>query len=209
MVEAKLDEKALTNAPVTLISYLFLVSGFAALIYQVAWQRILFVAFGSDMESITIIVSAFMLGLGIGSLIGGILSDRFTQKTLIMFALIELSIGGYAIFSPYLMRVCGEYFVVSSEFVVIIANFILILIPTTLMGATLPVLAAHVARIWHSAGEATGHMYFFNTVGAIFGSFCTGFIFFRYFTLDQTIYFAATLNFLVAIIVYFRLRSFS
>ncbi len=55
----------------------FFVSGGSALIYQVAWQRLLFSAFGVDIESITIVVSTFMLGLGCGALLGGQAADRF------------------------------------------------------------------------------------------------------------------------------------
>src|SRR5262249_6293057 len=53
---------------------LFFLSGFAALIYQIVWQRVLFAAFGVNIESVTITVSLFMFGLGVGSLVGGVLS---------------------------------------------------------------------------------------------------------------------------------------
>ncbi len=59
------------------LGILFLISGFAALIYQLSWQRVLFATFGIDMESVTLVVSVFMFGLGIGSIIGGIVSERF------------------------------------------------------------------------------------------------------------------------------------
>ena len=64
---------------------LFVVSGAAALIYQVCWQRMLFEGFGVDIESVTIIVSAFMLGLGLGSLAGGELADRFPHRLIALF----------------------------------------------------------------------------------------------------------------------------
>ena len=53
---------------VTRLAPLFFVSGVAALVYQVCWQRLLFSAFGVDIDSVTIIVSVFMLGLGLGAL---------------------------------------------------------------------------------------------------------------------------------------------
>ena len=71
---------------------LFFVSGAAALIYQVCWQRLLFTALGVDMESVTLIVSVFMLGLGLGALLGGQLADRFPGRALGLFAAAELGI---------------------------------------------------------------------------------------------------------------------
>src|SRR4030081_3442013 len=82
---------------------LFFASGIAALIYQVCWQRLLFEAFGVDIESVTIIVSTFMLGLGLGALAGGQLSDRYPGQALALFALIELAIAVFGICSPWLI----------------------------------------------------------------------------------------------------------
>lgn len=62
------------------LAFLFLVSGFAALIYQIVWERALFSAFGVNIESITIVVSLFMLGLGLGSMAGGIVARRFPGR---------------------------------------------------------------------------------------------------------------------------------
>ena len=59
-----------------MLCVLFFFSGFPALIYQLTWQRQLFLIFGVNIESVTIVVTAFMLGLGLGSLAGGWLSDR-------------------------------------------------------------------------------------------------------------------------------------
>src|SRR5262249_53219524 len=73
----------------------FVLSGFAALIYQIVWQRALFTAFGVNIESITLIVAVFMFGLGIGSLVGGALSHRFSRHLLRMLVACELLIGGF------------------------------------------------------------------------------------------------------------------
>src|SRR5262249_8770398 len=72
---------------------LFFFSGFPALIYQLTWQRALFRIFGVNIESVTIIVAAFMLGLGIGSLAGGWLSQRSRIALLPLLAGIELATG--------------------------------------------------------------------------------------------------------------------
>ena len=68
------DERRRLYGSLRYLSFLFLISGLAALIYQIVWQRVLYAAFGVNIESITIIVSIFMLGLGLGSLVGGLLA---------------------------------------------------------------------------------------------------------------------------------------
>src|ERR1700676_4751746 len=73
-----------------LLSTLFLCSGMPALIYQVVWQRVLFGIYGVNAESVAAVVSAFMLGLGLGGLLGGWLSSRFPRQAIILFGLSEL-----------------------------------------------------------------------------------------------------------------------
>src|SRR6266542_57643 len=89
---------------VFLLALLFLVSGFAALIYQIVWQRVLFTAFGVNIESITIIVAVFMFGLGVGSLVGGRLSRRFPQHLPQLFLVCEIAIGLFGLGSLPLIR---------------------------------------------------------------------------------------------------------
>src|SRR5215468_5603293 len=84
---------------VRLICVLFFVSGFPALIYQLTWQRALFRIFGVNVESVTIVVTAFMLGLGLGSLAGGWLSKRRHISLLPLLALIELATATFGIIS--------------------------------------------------------------------------------------------------------------
>src|SRR5580765_7891419 len=74
-------------------SHLFFFSGMPALIYQIVWQRVLFSIYGVNAESVAVIVGAFMLGLGIGSLIGGRLSSRFPENGILIFAIAEIGIA--------------------------------------------------------------------------------------------------------------------
>ena len=83
------------------LNSIFFISGFSALIYQIAWQRILFTAFGVDLESITIIISVFMAGLGIGAYYGGRIADKYPKKIILLFAIAELSIGTFGFSSPF------------------------------------------------------------------------------------------------------------
>ena len=185
-----------------LLLAVFFVSGVSALVYQVAWQRLLFGAFGVDIESITIVVSTFMLGLGCGALAGGQLADRLGHRTIELFALCELGIGLFGVASPELIPAVGARFLQSSLPVIAAVNFLLILIPASFMGATLPMLVAHLFRGNANVGVSIGKLYWSNTMGAAAGALAAGVLLFQHLTLDQSIYLAAAGNFLVAAVVY-------
>ena len=191
--------RQIENAIILPLSGLFLLSGMCALVYQIAWQRILFTAFGSDLESVTIIVSAFMLGLGAGALVGGALADRFPRQALILFALAEGGIGLFAWVSPPLFRWAGEITAVASLPVIAVVNFALVLVPTLLMGASLPILVTDVSRRWRNIGRSTGQLYAVNTLGAALGALLAGFVLFYWLTIDEAIHLAALGNFVVAL----------
>jgi predicted membrane-bound spermidine synthase len=185
----------------------FFISGLAALMYQVTWQRLLFVAFGVDIESITVIVSTFMLGLGFGALLGGQLADRFPDRIVRFFAGAEFLIGLFGLLSPHLISVVGYATVTEPLAVITIANFILLLIPTTLMGATLPMLVAFLVRRNGNVGVSIGSLYFINTLGAAFGAFTVGFFWLFYFDIITTIYCAALFNFVAGTSVLIQFRG--
>lgn len=190
-----------------MLTLLFFMSGTAGLIYQVAWQRALFVAFGSDLESVTIVVSAFMLGLGTGALGGGWVADRPRINTLIIFSLCETGIGVFGLTSYQLIKQIGDLFVGSHIAVIAAVNFLVILIPAALMGATLPILVAHISRYWHNVGRATGHLYGANTLGAAVGALSAVFFLFNVLPLDTTIRLAALINLAVASAAYLLLKG--
>jgi len=187
--------------------FLFLLSGAAALIYQVCWQRLLFQSVGVDIESVTIIVSTFMLGLGIGSLAGGEVVDRYPNSSLELFALIEIATAAFGVTSPFLIHAVTAAVINDSRMVIGAVNFCLLLIPTTLMGATLPILVSHVLRLYRNIGVSVGVLYFANTLGAALGAGLTGFLALYYLGLTSTIYCAAAINVTVSAVVWFTLRK--
>jgi predicted membrane-bound spermidine synthase len=78
----------------------FFASGTAALVYQVAWQRILALHTGVGVYSIALIVAAFMAGLGIGSHVGGLWSERLSpRRALAAFGLLEMAIAAFGVAS--------------------------------------------------------------------------------------------------------------
>jgi predicted membrane-bound spermidine synthase len=186
---------------------LFFISGVAALIYQVCWQRLLFQSVGVDLQSVTIIVATFMFGLGLGALAGGELADMFPERTLGLFALIELFTGVFGAGSPWLIRGVGTATVHCSVAVISLVNFGMLLIPTILMGATLPILVTHVLRTFRNLGVSVGVLYFSNTLGAALGAFLTGFLILYYCGLTETIWIAAGLNVAVSALVWLTTRG--
>jgi MFS family permease len=189
------------------IMMLFMISGAAALIYQVCWQRLLFESVGVDIESVTIIVSTFMLGLGLGALVGGELADRFPDWTLAMFGIIELATAAFGALSSYLIHTVSLAVIHASTAETAAANFGLLLCPTLMMGATLPILVKRVMQLYQNIGESVGALYFANTAGAAFGAGFTGFFALYYLGLNATILIAVALNAAVSAAVWFSLRE--
>ncbi len=201
-LEKNKEKFMLSKKQLFLLSTLFFISGMSGLTYQVAWQRALYSAFGSDVESVAIIVSAFMLGLGFGALGGGKIVDKYPNKALQFFCFSELGIGLFGLISYQLILFIGDIFVVYNIIVIAIVNFLLVLIPALLMGATLPILITYIAQFWKNIGQTTGHLYAINTFGAAIGAALTGFILFNYFNLHMVTIFAALGNFIVATLAY-------
>jgi spermidine synthase len=151
---------------------LFFLSGFPALLYQVVWQRALFTIYGVNIESVTIVVSAFMLGLGLGSLGGGWLSERRGVPLLAVFGIAELGIGLFGVFSLGIFHYVAQFTAGTPALGTGVIAFALLLVPTALMGSTLPILTEHLVRISGNVGRSVGSLYFVNTLGSAAACFC-------------------------------------
>ncbi len=180
------------------LSILFLLSGVAALLYQLIWQRELFLIYGTNSESITTIVTVFVLGLGCGSLVGGALSTRFGASTLSLFAAAEVGIGLFGAVSPFLIDALIAYTAGSSLFVGALFSFGFFLFPTLLMGATLPLLVHFLTLKNPNIGSIVGELYYVNTLGAALGCILAIIFVFELFGLFGATLFAASLNLTVA-----------
>jgi len=145
---------------------LFFFSGFPALIYQLTWQRALFRIFGVNIESVTIVVTAFMLGLGLGSLAGGWLSKRRGVPPLLLLAAIELLTGAFGLASLAIFDRIGQMTIGLPLTVKAGVTLALVIVPTLLMGATLPLLVCNLVRRSGNVGSAVGLLYYVNTLGA-------------------------------------------
>ena len=143
----------------------FFVSGFAALVYQVIWQRALFAIVGINIESVTLVVAAFLLGLGLGSLAGGALSKN-PRRPLLYFAIAELGIAVFGVLSLHFFRWVGLLTLHLSPLATGFVTFAVLLLPTLLMGMTLPLLVAHAVRVCGNVGLSVGMLYYVNTAGS-------------------------------------------
>lgn len=184
------------------LAAIFFISGLSALIYQVCWQRLLFTGFGVDLTSITVIVSVFMAGLGIGAFFGGRIADKFSKNIIILFCLIEFGIGCFGLLSHHLILNLQDMLIHANMVMTALGSFILLLFPTFLMGTTLPLLTSFFNQYIQNIGDSIGQLYFYNTLGAAFGALATGFILFNHFTLSHTIYIAAMLNLGISFLVF-------
>lgn len=177
---------------------LFFFSGFPALIYQLTWQRALFRIFGVNIESVTIVVTAFMLGLGLGSLAGGWLSKRRSIPLLPLLAVIELMIGAFGLGSMTIFDRVGEFTIGLPLAVTAAAALSLVIVPTLLMGATLPILVNHLVRRSGNVGNSIGLLYYVNTLGAGAACLVCAVLLFPFLGMRGAIYFAVAINCVVA-----------
>ncbi len=184
-----------------LLSLIFFFSGFAALIYQIVWQRILTLYYGVGTISITLIVSVYMFGLGVGALWGGILAERIRQKILLYF-IIELLIGIFGLLSLSFLDFLGRHTSGSNYLLAFLYMFLFLSFPTLLMGITLPLLTKIFNRLIQDFLGTVSFLYFINTLGAALGALCSSYIIVSLFGLDMAIYFAVGINFFLSLLIF-------
>lgn len=186
----------------SLLSAIFFFSGFASLIYQVSWQRLLTVYYGVGTISITLIVSVYMLGLRAGALWGGRLAERIQDKIALYF-IVELLLGCFGMFSLFLLDLLGHYTAGSSLIISFFCMFVFLCMPTVLMGITLPLLTKIFNGFIQDFFKSVSFLYFINTLGAALGALCASYIIISFFGLDISVYSAAVINFILAGMIFF------
>jgi hypothetical protein len=182
----------------------FFASGFAALLCQIVWQRMLGIFAGSDTVSAALVVGAFLAGLGLGSLIGAKIADRLSPaRAVIGFALCELGVGAFALLSKaflYDVLATGLAGVVDDPVAIFALCFAGLVLPTTLMGASLPLLARAVASGLDSVAERIGTLYGLNTLGAGLGALLGGWVIVGHVGFLGALWTAATLDLFAALL---------
>ena len=185
---------------------LFFFSGVSSLVYQVVWARMLTVVFGTTLLATSTVLSAFMAGLALGSYVLGRYIDR-CKHPLRVFAALEVGIGLFALFFPTISANLGNAYGalagLQGNFYLFSLTrfglcFALLLIPTALMGGTLPVVAKFAVRRLGRLGGRVGQLYAVNTLGAVVGVLAATFGLMEGLGLQGTTQAIAVVNFLVA-----------
>ena len=191
-----------------LLSFAF--SGLTALVYQVAWTRILSLLLGSSVYAFSLILSVFILGLALGTVTASRFLDRFSDL-IKNYGLIQMVIGFSSLFIiplfgliPFVNRWIYEnwsqqfQFMQGANFLII---FGLLIVPTFFMGAQFPIVIKVLAKKLETIGQNVGRVYASNTIGAIIGSFLAGFVLVPTLGLQTTILSAVFFNVLLGILL--------
>lgn len=188
-------------------------SGSAGLIYEVIWKDLLTNLLGSSSVAVTIILASFMIGLASGSLIIGKKADSWSLKKIAKFYIfIEIVIGAYALALPSFMKYIEQFYIISYDFIPNILwssillkstfSMIILLIPTFMMGTTLPLISKYLSKSLDDYSKNVSLLYGLNTFGAIIGTLIAGFYLLENYGISGATYFSATLNFTVAFCFY-------
>jgi spermidine synthase len=184
----------------SVLGLVFFCSGLASLIFQVAWERLLTIYYGVGPIAITLIVSVYMLGLGLGSLLSGYLAD-VTQRRVAVYLAIETCLGAFGLISLPYMDFLGRYTAGSSYWVASLCIFLFLCIPTLGMGMTLPLIVKIFNQSARDFLDTVAYLYFINTLGAAVGALIASYILISFLGLDWAIYVAAGIDFLLAGII--------
>ena len=198
-----------------MVACCFLLSGFAALLYETVWLRQFSIFFGTSDQSLAVVLGTYMGGLAIGSLIASRIAPTL-RRPLLTYGILELGIGVSALMVPLMMSLVRKIQVMSfgggtqppaadelSQILFSLAGaFAATILPTTMMGATLPLLAKHVVSRNEHLGSRIGFLYTINTLGAVLGTLTAAFVCLPTLGLGRTIYTGVMVNILVFVLVW-------
>ena len=189
----------------------FFISGMAGLVYQTLWVRMIDKVTGSAPFEVAAVVSVFMGGLALGSYLAGRFVDRMPDRNsmLALYGKIEIGVGLYALAFPWLIAAVKPVYVQAyahlwdHPWLYTLFTFcgclLLLLPPTTLMGATLPVLCRYCVVSLATLGARAGGLYSLNTVGAAVGAVLCGFFLIPKLGLTSTLHATMGVNMAVGV----------
>lgn len=189
---------------------LFFFSGAGGLVYEVVWMRLLVDVFGATSLAVTTVLAAFMAGLALGSYAFGRLADR-ALRSLRVYGLLQLGIGLVAFAVPLLVHLAERFYpsmpdtVTGNFWLLSLIRFgwctLILIVPTTLMGGTLPVLTKWSVRTGLSVGRGAGILYAINTFGAVLGAAAGGFFLIPRLGLSTSTAIAAGVNLIIGAVI--------
>ncbi len=199
-----------------LILVFFFISGAAGLVYEVIWTRMFTLVFGNTTSAVSTVLAAFMTGLALGSYYFGKLIDK-KKNQLKFYAMLEVGIGITAFLIPISIHYLNylyaliyntfslNYYILSTTR--FLMSFLIMLIPATMMGGTLPILSKYFIKRKSEVGSRLGILYSVNTFGAVTGCFFAGFFTIRIFGVNESVYLFAAVNVIIGFFVWLMSRN--
>jgi spermidine synthase len=197
-----------------ILSVVLFLSGISALIFETLWLRLSGLAFGNSIWAAALILSSFMAGLAIGTAIAA--SAKFRTRPLRLYAALEIAVAVFGCTIVFTLPIIGELLrplfqaLWSHQPILlglrVLISFVILLIPTTAMGLTLPVILVDRSLATANFGRAIGFLYGFNTLGAVTGALIGELVLVKAFGLWGTSLVAGTLNCAAAIVALFLAR---
>ncbi len=191
-----------------MVYLLFFLSGAAALVYQVVWVRSLTLVFGGSHQAVAAVLVIFMAGLGLGGYAIGRRVDR-VRRPLVLYGVLELGIAASALGVMALMHVYPAVYMLLAQgreesilyltAVRALFSVVALIVPTVLMGGTLPVLSRFVSHGPATVSRPLSFLYGLNTLGAVLGAVLAGFVLLRLYSVSTTLYVAVATNALIGV----------
>ena len=192
-----------------LLTILFFISGGCALVYQVMWLRLLSLVFGVTVYAASTVLAGFMAGLGLGSFLAGRVAARITRP-LAAFGIAEILVGITAFLTPFALDWLTGLWVSLHDslpnslptitIIRFLVAFLVLIVPTSLMGATLPLIVKSAIAREDRVGGKIGWLYAINTTGAIAGALTAGFYFIAEIGVARSFQVAAATNIAIGVI---------
>lgn len=197
------------------LSLFFFLSGACGLIYEIIWVRKLGLIFGNTTLAISTVLAVFMAGLGLGSLFFGRYIDRH-KDPLRWYGWLEIGIGIFCLATPSIWAFVERGYVLVYQvlrpgfwqfsLIRFAVSFLVLFIPTFLMGGTLPVVTKFLVRDCRETAKTVGFLYGVNTFGACAGVLISSFFAIYYFGINQTVFIAAAVNIFIGLATFFILK---
>jgi len=191
----------------------FTLSGFAALLYQTAWLRQFSLVFGTSELAVATVLATYMAGLAFGAAVAARFVDEIKRPVLV-YGVLEAGIAVSALAVPLLLAIASTLYakmlggqpapptsVAQGQAIFyLVVGFLVLLIPTGLMGATLPLLTRYAVRADSDVGPRVALLYATNTIGAVAGTLVAGFLLLPWLGLKATVWCGVGVNFLVFVV---------
>ncbi|MEW5800646.1 MAG: fused MFS/spermidine synthase [bacterium] len=190
-----------------LILTLFFLSGFCGLLYEITWTRLISIILGNSTDAISVTLAAFMGGMAIGGYAGGKAADRRAANPLRLYGILEGLVALYALFLPFVLRstrplLASFYQNAQTDHITMVAVrfaicFVVLVIPTALFGAMIPVLSKFLVRQFDQLSGVVGKLYGLNLLGSTLGALATGLWLIPNLGVSKTIYLAVLIECLI------------